>query len=176
MDRDLRRRVRWGNVAGALGVLAVIAVVVAWPALAPEPPVVPGRETVPVGTPEPSPGAELRPCRCRAPVPRLRRGAGSGASRGRRDGRGRAAAARGVRVGPPRPRGGRSGAWCAARRRARAGGPVEARSAGGVHPPRPPRSPRRPHRAAPPVAPAAQGAPAPADPDPVLREFGPEGP
>ena len=48
MDRRLRERVRWGNVARALGVVAVMGVVVAWPVLAPEAPVVPGREAVPV--------------------------------------------------------------------------------------------------------------------------------
>ena len=43
MDRGLRERVRWGNVARAAGLMVVVAVVVAWPVLAPEEPVVPGR-------------------------------------------------------------------------------------------------------------------------------------
>ena len=49
MDRGLRERVRWGNVALALAVAAVLALVVAWPLLAPDAPAVPGPRAVPRG-------------------------------------------------------------------------------------------------------------------------------
>ena len=51
MDRGLRERVRWGNVALALAVPAVLALVVAWPLLAPGAPAVPAPRVVPVATP-----------------------------------------------------------------------------------------------------------------------------
>ena len=51
MDRGLRERVRWGNVALALAVAAVLALIVAWPLLAPAAPAVPGPRAVPVVTP-----------------------------------------------------------------------------------------------------------------------------
>jgi hypothetical protein len=50
MDRDLWRRLRWGNIARAAGVLGVAAAVVAWPRLAPEAPRVPGPRAVPLVT------------------------------------------------------------------------------------------------------------------------------
>src|SRR5829696_1461866 len=68
MDRRLRERVRWGNVARAAGAVAAVALVAAWPALAPDAPVLPGRETVPVVpaprvTPGPTPAARSKPGR-----------------------------------------------------------------------------------------------------------------
>ena len=50
MDRGLRERVRWGNVARAVAVVGVVALVVVWPVLAPEAPRVPGAVPVPVVT------------------------------------------------------------------------------------------------------------------------------
>ena len=75
MDRGLRERVRWGNVALALAVPAVLALVVAWPLLAPGAPAVPGPRVVPVATPPAAPRAAppvVRP-RKRAVVRRERR-------------------------------------------------------------------------------------------------------
>ena len=83
MDRGLRERVRWGNVALVAGVGAVLAVVVLWPVLAPEAPRVPGRVVVPVvtatATPAPSRVRVVRPRR----VERLLRGRAGCAARPR---------------------------------------------------------------------------------------------
>jgi len=67
MRSDVLRRVRWGNVARALGVLAVAGVIVAWPRLTPPEPSVPEPAPRPLVEPrdravEPAPltEAELR--------------------------------------------------------------------------------------------------------------------
>ena len=173
MDRGLRERVRWGNVARALGLVAVAGVVVAWPVLAPEAPVVPGTEAVPVvpgpaGTPvapsRATPAPRLRVMRPRRVLPQSVRSRARPGRRGRR------------RVAPAVPRRRVRG-----ERRAGEGG-------GGAVPDRPtPVVPLAPPVSAAPVAPparavpvappavAGQGTPAPPDPDPVVREFGPEG-
>jgi hypothetical protein len=140
MDRGLRERVRWGNVGRALGLVALVALVVAWPALAPEAPVVPGREAVPV-VPRVAPEPRVR-------LPRV--------VRPRR--------VRPRRRVPPAVRRRPERRVVRVVRRAGEGG-------GSAAPVRP-----APVVTAAPPAPAVQGAPAPADPDPVLREFGPEGP
>jgi hypothetical protein len=153
MDRGLRERVRWGNVGRALGLVALVALVAAWPALAPDAPVVPAREAVPV---VPAPGA--------TPVPRVR----PHVVRPRRVMRPR-------KRPPARARTRRRVAPAVRRKRVRhvvravrragegGGGAVPGRAAPVV-------------TAAPPVSVTVQGSAAPADPDPVLREFGPEGP
>ena len=141
MDRGLRERVRWGNVALALAVPCVLALVVAWPLLAPGAPAGPAPHGVPVATPRAAPPA-VRP-RKPVEVPRERRaGEGGGGSRPRR----RKPRARVT----PAPR--------------RATPPVATATAAPVAPPAPVAT----------AVPVAPPAPAPADPDPVLREFGPE--
>src|SRR5688572_11690510 len=57
MDRGLRERVRWGNVARALAVVMVVGLVVTWPRLAPEAPAVPDAAVVPVVTVPPAAAA-----------------------------------------------------------------------------------------------------------------------
>jgi hypothetical protein len=67
MGFDVVRRVRWGNVGRAVGAVALVAAVVAWPRLAAAPARVPEREAVPVvGGPA---GTSARPRR----EPRVRR-------------------------------------------------------------------------------------------------------
>jgi hypothetical protein len=154
MDRGLRERVRWGNVGRALGLVALVALVAAWPALAPDAPVVPGREAVPVvpaptATPVPRvrPPRVVRPRRVMRPRKRPR-----APERTRR------------RVAPAVRRKHVRHVVRAVRRAGEGGGgAVPVRAAPVV-------------TAAPPVSVTVQGSAAPADPDPVLREFGPEGP
>src|SRR5215208_3889746 len=174
MDRRLRERVRWGNVGRASAAVAAVALVAAWPALAPDPPVLPGREAVavvpaPAATPRAAPparphGRDVRPRR-RAAQARRR------AAQTRR----RAAQVR-RRGAPARPRR-RERRVVRDERRAGEGGGGAVRERRLPAAPVAPPAPAPPvARAAPPIAPAAQGAPAPADQDPVMREFGPEGP
>src|SRR5215208_6173600 len=85
MDRRLRERVRWGNVGRASAAVAAVALVAAWPALAPDPPVLPGREAVavvpaPAATPRAAPparphGRDVRPRRRARPERPARRAA-----------------------------------------------------------------------------------------------------
>jgi hypothetical protein len=88
MRTDVLRRVRWGNVALAAAVAAVLATVVGWPRLAPSPPALPPDAARPLmsGAPErkresrwaPEPRAGNRgAAKRRAPKPRAgkRRGA-----------------------------------------------------------------------------------------------------
>ena len=49
MERDLLCRLRWGNVARAGAVVAVVGAVVAWPRLAPPAPRVPSGQPAPLG-------------------------------------------------------------------------------------------------------------------------------
>ena len=46
-------RVRWGNVGRAAVVAGVLALAVAWPRLAPEPPRLPSDEGIPLASPTP---------------------------------------------------------------------------------------------------------------------------
>jgi hypothetical protein len=78
----MHRRLRWGNVARAAGAAATVAVVVAWPRLAPPEPALPGSGAVPIARDEPEPAAPR--ARVREPAPGQRGRAG----RGRRSGRG----------------------------------------------------------------------------------------
>jgi hypothetical protein len=48
MQRELVRRVRWGNLGRAAAVVAVVGAVVAWPRLGPAPPRVPSGAAVPI--------------------------------------------------------------------------------------------------------------------------------
>jgi len=175
MDRGLRERVRWGNVALATGVAAALAVVVAWPRLAPDRPRVPEGRVVPMGTPavprvvgpsvKRAAPSVRRPRKRAAPPARLprkravgrrerRAGEGDGGSRrGRRRPRTLATPTPVVRARPPRA----------------VATPAPAVSAAPVASPTPMARP------APVAPPAPAGAPAPPDPDPVRREFGPEG-
>jgi len=153
MDRGLRERVRWGNVGRALGLVALVALVAAWPALAPDAPVVPGREAVPVvPAPTATPVPRVRPPR----VVRPRR-----VMRSRH--RPRAPERTRRRVAPVRRKHVRHVVRAVRRAGEGGGGAVSGLPAPVV-------------TAAPPVSMTVQGSPAPADPDPVLREFGPEGP
>jgi len=164
MERGLRERVRWGNVAAALGLVAVLGVVVAWPLLAPDAPVVPGRE-VPVATRSPSPPASPAPRRSRPPraSPAHRGDRPVRRPRPRRRHRSVRRPARDVRP--------RVGAVVRGERRAGegGGGAVPVRRAPAVR--AAPLVSEKPPPPAVPPAPAVQGAPAPADPDPVVREF-----
>jgi hypothetical protein len=56
MRRDVLRRVRWGNVALAATVIAVLAAVVAWPRLASAPPALPPDTARPLVRDEPAGG------------------------------------------------------------------------------------------------------------------------
>ena len=110
---------RWGNVARAAGAVAVVAVVVAWPRLAPPDPAMPGNEAAPLARDEPAwmpprePGRRMG--RLAAGGNQLRRGdqRGGGSGRGapRREagerGKGQRAERRGAR-GEDRERRGRS--------------------------------------------------------------------
>src|SRR5262245_10183071 len=85
MRSDVLRRVRWGNVARAFAVVAVVGTIVAWPRLTPPAPAVPEREVRPLVEPparetitRPPTEAELRSPgggrrRHRAPRRRVRR-------------------------------------------------------------------------------------------------------
>src|SRR4051794_27437830 len=53
MARDVLRRVRWGNVAIALGTLICLGAVVGWPRLSPPGPQLPADTARPVVTPAP---------------------------------------------------------------------------------------------------------------------------
>ena len=82
----MHRRLRWGNVARTAGAVAVVAVVVAWPRLAPPDPAMPGNEAAPLAGDEPAwmppraPGREDGQARSRRErTPRGgQRGGGSG--------------------------------------------------------------------------------------------------
>jgi hypothetical protein len=76
MERELVRRVRWGNVARAAAVVGVVAVVVVWPRLMPPAPVVPRGEAVPLATPRAPGRAERRPPRGSGPLRRRKAGGG----------------------------------------------------------------------------------------------------
>ncbi len=54
----MRARVRWGNVGRAAAVLAVLALAVAWPRLAPPAPQLPADEARPLAVPEVAPEAD----------------------------------------------------------------------------------------------------------------------
>src|SRR5690349_2489467 len=103
MDRGLRERVRWGNVARAAAVAGVVALVVAWPRLAPDGPRVPGGRAVPVATVPPAVGAPRVPRARERRAARGERRAGEG-GRGSRRGRQRP---RAVAETGPAGRGGR---------------------------------------------------------------------
>jgi hypothetical protein len=72
----MHRRLRWGNVARAAGVVVLITVVVGWPRLAPPEPRLPGPEAAPLGG--------TRPGEVREPRRDKRRRAGEAAPAGRR--------------------------------------------------------------------------------------------
>ena len=142
-------RVRWGNVLRALAAVAVLGLVVAWPLLAPEAPRVPSGRERPVVTPAPVAPMVTPPPRKAAPRPARRRPKPRVVRRERRAGKG----------------GGGSG------RVTRRPSPLVTPAAAVVVPPAPVAPPVP---VAPPPQAALPGSPAPADPDPVLREFGPE--
>jgi hypothetical protein len=86
----MHRRLRWGNVARTAGAVALVAVVVAWPRLAPREPALPGNQAAPIvdGGPQPAP-----------PDAGVRRGAAP-----RRPARGWAHGQSGLPAGPNRAR------------------------------------------------------------------------
>jgi len=55
MQRDLLRRVRWGNVGRAVAVVAAVAAIVAWPRLEPAPPRLPPDRATPLVVASPPP-------------------------------------------------------------------------------------------------------------------------
>jgi hypothetical protein len=55
----LAQRIRWGNVAAAAAVLALVALIVAWPRLAPRPAQLPPASAVPVAPDPPTPRPPL---------------------------------------------------------------------------------------------------------------------
>jgi hypothetical protein len=149
---DRWRRVRWGNVGRVVAVASVVAIVVAWPRLAPDTPAVPGAAAVPIG----GEAAKPRTVRRRA-EPRTRR---KTKRVRRRD------AARHPRRRPPRGGDGHRAAM-----RPRSAAPDER---GGAVAPMTPQDEGGGHedRGAMPPPPASGGAPpAPPDPDPVAPEF-----
>jgi hypothetical protein len=81
----MHRRVRWENVIRAAGVSLLVAVVVAWPRLAPPEPAMPGAEPAPLVAAEPSPAVPAgAPAQRRAGPMRAHDGVRPGArSRGR---------------------------------------------------------------------------------------------
>jgi hypothetical protein len=117
MSSSLLARVRWVNVAVALGAVALLALVVLWPRLSPAAPAVPPAAAAPsapaapppatatrAANAAPTPGPEITEARLKAPRPRR-----SHANRGRRRAPHRAARTAGkpLRVAaPPAPAGG----------------------------------------------------------------------
>src|SRR5689334_25321359 len=107
MRFEVLRRVRWGNVARAAGVLALVGAVVAWPRLDAPEPRLPGDEVAPLVSPgdggRPRDGREGRSRAAR------RDGGRTGHRAGPRGGGGRSSASRGGgagRRGGPSRRGG----------------------------------------------------------------------
>jgi hypothetical protein len=145
MGSDVLRRVRWGNVARAVGVVVVVAAVVAWPRLTPPQPAVPGPEARPLVTDPPH-----------GPDPRSDRKARRRESRaGRPDARRRNHQAGRPGTNARRPRTGRR-----RDRQQRPGGDVHDRA--------------NPAPSAPAPAPVSTPGPEPAPPDadPAQTEFG----
>jgi hypothetical protein len=170
MGSDVLRRVRWGNVARAVGVVVVVAAVVAWPRLTPPQPMVPGPEARPLVT-DPPQGADPRPDLGR---PESRAGRPGARRRNDRAGRpGTDARRRTNRAGRSatdvrrRKRAGRPGAGA---RRPRTG--RRQRPGGDVH------EGANPAPSVPAPAPVSTPGPEPAPPDtdPAQTEFGFEGP
>ena len=162
-------RVRWGNVLRALAVVAVLGLVVAWPLLAQVETRVPSGREVPMATRAPTASPRPAPRRPARPVVRRERRAGErggGARRGRDPGAPRTSKPPTVSAAPaPRAAPAVTPAPVAARPAPSEPQPVPARPV-----------PSQPQPVAARPAPAMTPAPAPPDPDPVLREFGPEGP
>src|SRR5262245_15797432 len=76
MERDLLRRVRWGNLGRVAGLAVVVVLVVAWPRLEPAPPKLPGDGARPVvvdGRGSAPRGEKERPVRRRQRVRKRRR-------------------------------------------------------------------------------------------------------
>jgi hypothetical protein len=173
MGSDVLRRVRWGNVARAVGVVVVVAAVVAWPRLTPPQPMVPGPEARPLVT-DPPQGLDPRSDRkSRRPESRAGR---PGTDARRREGR----AGRSARdVRRRKSRAGRSVTDVWRRKRAerpgadaRRPGVGRRRPGGDVH------EGANPAPSAPAPAPVSMPGPEPAPPDtdPAQTEFGFEGP
>jgi hypothetical protein len=78
----MHRRLRWGNVARTAGVVALAAVVVAWPRLAPREPDLPGSDVAPV-TKEPPAGDDEMTQRPERGWAHPNRAPGASAARGR---------------------------------------------------------------------------------------------
>jgi hypothetical protein len=147
---ELARRIRWGNVARAAAALGVLALVIAWPRLAPPAPRVPADAAIPLGAggDDAAPGPEAAP-----PAPRRDAAPPARAKRrpARRTRRREPRARRPVRQPAPRGRTGREGR-------------VTQRAAAAPTP------------APTPAPPAPPSGPTPADPDPATAEFGIESP